>query len=83
MEEWHDDLHKRDVQVPTPLANEDSIDAIVQAGDAFKRMLFGYYWSTMLIPLFLSQQKVSSQSTNYSSHNNNPKSGIDFNNCSK
>lgn len=38
VEDWHDDLHKRDVRVPTPLPNEDSIDAITQAGDAFKSM---------------------------------------------
>lgn len=36
--DWHDDLHKRGVQVPAPLPNEDSIDAITQAGDAFKSM---------------------------------------------
>lgn len=38
VESWHEDLHKRDVRVPSPLANEDSIDAIAQAGNALKSM---------------------------------------------
>lgn len=57
VENWHEDLHKRDVRVPSPLANEDSIDAIAQAGNALKNDVKSKH------ALFLSQQrsKIRSQ----------------------